>query len=127
MGMIQTFTCPACHESWEITTGHGIMHSTLERVLKAFPQDMQMAIRIEVQGQLAPIFHFNYCAASCSRCKNIVAVPVIYFPKSGRSYTSFCPQCSTAADLEILKENASPICPRCKSSLLSAEDSGRWD
>ncbi len=127
MGMIQTLTCPSCHESWEITTGHGILHSTLERVLKAFPQDTQMEIRQEVQGQLAPIFYFNYRMASCGRCKNIVAVPVIEFPESGRSYTSFCPQCGTSAELVILKEDASPTCPRCGTEALSVEDSGRWD
>ncbi len=127
MGMIQTLTCPSCHESWEIATGQGILHSTLDRVLKVFPQDTQMEIRKEVQGQLIPVFHFHYSMAACSRCKNMVAVPVIHIPESGHTYTSLCPQCGTSANLEIFDEDAVPACPRCGEGHLTVEDTGRWD
>lgn len=125
MGTIREFKCPSCYGTWRLRLGHGVMHGTLEHVLKAFPSDIQLKIFEDTKGDPAPLFNFNYRAAVCSECQDVVAVPVIYLHKTKHSYSSGCPECGSTSLIQ--KEDPQFICPQCKISHLLAQNIGNWD
>ena len=126
MGIIQEYNCPTCRKTWKIFTGHGMNHSTLNRVLESFSMKIKAEILKEnnISAGFEPLFDFNYRPAICHQCQNIVALPVLRFIESGRTYTGECPECGNPA--EIL-ETTSAICPKCLKQYLSCQETGHWD
>ncbi|MEY8377447.1 Trm112 family protein [Lachnospiraceae bacterium 56-18] len=125
MGRINRFVCPSCNASWQIALGHGIGHAVLEDVLELFPAEIRRNILCDTAGEQISSFEFNYRPAICQQCKKMVPVPVIYFPMSGKTYSSSCPDCN--GSLTLQPEKAELICPRCGNSALSSEEIGLWD
>lgn len=125
MGTIRDFECPSCYGTWRIRVGHGMMHGSLNHVLKAFPPDIQKKILTDIDGEPDPFFNFNYQAAACLQCGEIIAVPVLYLHKTECSYVSGCPECGS---LELMPEEDSNFqCPRCNNKQLSVQVIGSWD
>lgn len=125
MGRINRFLCPSCRKTWQIQLGHGFRHALLENVLGAFPADIQEQILADVKGESFPSFEFQYRAAVCPKCQQVIAVPVIYLHQSGHIYSPACPDCGTS--VQIKEEEEKLTCPRCGESSLISEEVGRWD
>lgn len=125
MGTIREFRCSSCHEGWRVNVGHGMMHGALEQVLKLFPNDIRQMILADTKGEQAPLFNFNFCAAVCSECCNIVVIPVIYLHETDKTYFSGCPECGGLVTLP--EKDSEYICPRCKKHQLLIQNIGSWD
>lgn len=125
MGVIRQYQCPSCRESWELCIGHGMKHGVLGRVIEEFPEDIRLKIVKDVQGRELPLFHFQYQAAVCGHCQDIVAIPVLQLLESGQSYVGRCPECGSEAKLTA--EDSPVVCPGCGKALLDIRDTGRWD
>ena len=108
MGIIKEFKCPSCHKTWRISVGHGRAHSTLKRVLGAFPPDIRKKIGEDAQKDPDPLFLFNYRASLCQQC-----------------YISPCPKCGGRTD--IVEDERSVSCPRCRQAVLTVQETGHWD
>ena len=112
MGRVNRFICPSCKMTWQIQLGHGFCHARLENVLDAFPAAF-------------PSFEFQYKAAVCPKCRQVLSVPVIHLHQSGNTYAPACPDCGIS--VQIKEEEETLICPVCGESPLFSEDAGRWD
>ena len=93
MGMIRQLTCPSCHKTWQICTGHGMRHGTLGRVMEVFSEDIQREIAAGAAGGWLPLFHFDYRTAICGQCRDVVAVPVLRLIEKDQTYVGTCPVC----------------------------------
>lgn len=125
MGRIQEYKCPSCHGFWKLFLGHGWNHGSIKQVLKVFSPELQNKIIAEAKGDPDPLFLFNYQAALCKDCQNLLAVPVIQFLETKRMFMPKCPDCG--GDVEILAEDSDVICPRCKKEILCLQEIGNWD
>ncbi|MCI8727160.1 MAG: hypothetical protein HFG66_13755 [Hungatella sp.] len=125
MGIIKEFKCPSCHKTWRISVGHGRAHSTLKRVLGAFPPDIRKKIGEDAQKDPDPLFLFNYRASLCQQCQDILEVPVLDFIEPRQSYISPCPKCGGRTD--IVEDERSVSCPRCRQAVLTVQETGHWD
>ena len=124
MGVIREFRCPSCEKTWKLSTGHGMRHGMLGRVMEAFPQDIQRKI-VEDVGKSLPLFTFNYEAAVCGQCRELVALPVLQLMDSGHTYRGRCPRCG--GEPELLEEDSRVLCPACEKDRLGVQDVGHWD
>ena len=125
MGMIRQLTCPSCHKTWQICTGHGMRHGTLGRVMEVFSEDIQREIAAGAAGGWLPLFHFDYRTAICGQCRDVVAVPVLRLIEKDQTYVGTCPVCGGEA--EIFADDSPITCPSCQGGLLKIQESGRWD
>ena len=125
MGRINRFLCPSCRMTWQIQLGHGFRHALLENVLEAFPEDIREKILADTKGESFPSFEFQYQAAACAKCRQVLSVPVIHLHKSGSTDAPACPDCGSP--VRIKQEEESLTCPRCGESPLTAQEMGRWD
>lgn len=125
MGRIHEYKCPSCHGVWKLFLGHGWNHGSIKQVLKVFSPELQNKIITEAKGDPDPLFLFNYQAALCKDCQNLVAVPVIQFLETKKTFVEKCPDCG--GDAEILAEDSDIICPRCKKENLCLQEIGNWD
>ena len=125
MDRVNRFICPSCKMTWQIQLGHGFCHARLENVLDAFPADIQEKILADTKGEAFPSFEFQYKAAVCPKCRQVLSVPVIHLHQSGNTYAPACPDCGIS--VQIKEEEETLICPVCGESPLFSEDAGRWD
>lgn len=123
MGILRKFACPYCEGAWEVKLGQGIRHAMLESVLREFPEEMHPAILASAGGSPMPIFDFQYQAARCARCGEIISVPVITI--GGNVHAAPCPHCGDAA--KVLDEEETPLCPRCGRGRIASQRVGHWD
>ena len=125
MGVIRQLKCPSCHKEWQLCLGHGMRHGVLGRAMEAFSEDLQKKIVEEAQGGQLPLFHFNYKAAVCGRCRRVVAVPVLRLIETGQVFVGECPDCGGV--VRVPEEGSPIICPSCGSGELDELDTGHWD
>lgn len=125
MGNISQFSCPDCRQAWRVNLGHGMNHAMLNTVLEAFSEQTRQKIVGCVGGRQILYFDFNYRAAVCSRCGNIVEIPVLKLPEIGETFVGECPECDHSA--EIIKDGETPMCPHCGAAALEETPLGHWD
>lgn len=125
MGRISKFICPSCNMAWELPLGHGMRHATLGNVLNVFSEETRQKILADTEGEKAPVFEFNYCPAVCPQCGKMIAVPVIYLPRTGKTYVTACPDCGK--EVKVFTKEDEILCPHCGEKTLQSDDVGRWD
>lgn len=123
MGRISQFVCPECRQAWKINLGHGLRHAVLDKVLNEFSQEMREKILARIGGQQIFDFDFNYRAAVCGHCGEVVAVPVLGLRGMGEPFVGECPACGHAPEIggETL------ACPHCGAARLEEQTVGMWD
>lgn len=124
MGEIRKITCKACGKGWEIHTGSGLLHGTLENVVSAFPKMMRKGISGSVADMEFPIYDFAYQPAHCEYCCRIVSVPV-FTPMEKVSFIGGCPVCGHEA--ELIQNIKKTVCPVCGQEMLREDTVGMWD
>ena len=125
MGKTLELTCPSCNEEWQLRTGHGLAHATLENVLGAFPKEVQEKILSDTASERFPAFDFQYRPAICATCRKPVAAAEITLHATGATYMAPCPDCG--ATVSFFEEGADSPCPSCGQATLSIQDIGFWD
>lgn len=125
MGVIERIACHACGYVWECRSGCGIMHGTIENVIRCFSEDTGQEIAGAVSRMEDPVFEFTYRPAVCQACGNIAAVPFLEFKKEGRHFQGECPFCGKS--VKITEKIEQEKCPGCHQGPLEVRRTGFWD
>ena len=127
MGNMIKISCKKCSASWNVKTGMGMLHCSLEYCLSDFSKDIADEIKKNFEGQDMPHFTFSYETAVCNKCGKMVSVAVLEDLDTSKKYTAACPSCGNN-DVNIIGNNITTCkCPKCGHLRLSSELTGLWD
>ncbi len=125
MGQSIRISCRECDSSWEVKTGHGLIHGTKEKVLEEFPESLKGKAKDAYKDGRFPYFSFK--PAICEKCRAYVSVPVPSDNVSGEiAVAGFCPVCKNK-NVKIQKKPEENPCPFCGAVDLIVTSAGDWD
>ena len=125
MGVVEKVTCTACKQEWECRTGCGLLHGSLKNVAKLFEEPVAAEIRAHQEMEPFPVYDFGYQLGNCTKCYDVVSVPVLKMRKSQKEYIGTCPKCGEMVNLiEDIKHTP---CVICGKTALQSENVGHWD
>lgn len=125
MGTIQRIKGKECEHSWNCRTGCGILHSSIERIVKEYSGEMAEQVLSYRQQEPMMLFDFQYQLSVCKHCNVIQSVPVFKIIETGEKIVGVCQECGKKGELIDNLENT--VCPVCHKTGFVQEEIGRWD
>lgn len=125
MGEIMDVRCSACGAKWRCMEGSGLLYGKKENIIAAFAQQEQPEVIAQIERSKIPAYDFNFRLTVCSRCKNVVNVPVLGTVE-GETHVGACPACGSRVEI-LTSELEKTACPVCKNKALKVEEDGHWD